>query len=100
MISKKINEVEKDEKLDKHDADEKIAELAKHIPSQVGASKMKECPFCKRSFLEQVAERHMPFCAKTKHRPKPPPTKTALEKQKDQRRQVHLKMGSPKQKQV
>jgi len=35
-----------------------------------------ECPYCYRKFLSNVAERHIPICKETKHRPKPPPTAT------------------------
>jgi len=80
QISKKIDKLEKDKSISKEEADSKIKNLSKHIPSQVDNSKMKECPYCKRSFLEQVAERHIPACEKTKHRPRPPPTKVGLEK--------------------
>lgn len=38
-----------------------------------------------------VADRHIPRCATIKHRPKPPPTKDEVEKNKDIRRATHLR---------
>jgi hypothetical protein len=38
----------------------------------------KNCPFCKRTFNTLIADRHIPICEKTKHRPKPPPKKETV----------------------
>mmetsp|Transcript_2602 Transcript_2602/g.4363 ORF Transcript_2602/g.4363 Transcript_2602/m.4363 type:complete len:113 (-) Transcript_2602:1288-1626(-) len=96
-ISKQIDQLERQEDgANQEQIKKQISELHSQIPPQASSDKMKECPFCLRKFLEHVAERHMPVCEKTKYRAKPPPTKDQVEKKKDLRRSIHLKMASPK----
>ena len=58
---------------------------------------MKQCPHCQRNFKKHAADRHIPMCANTKARPKPPPTKQELKEKIALRRSMHLR-GSPRQK--
>lgn len=51
---------------------------------------MKECPHCSRKFLNTTADRHIPLCAKMKHKAKPIITKDQLAKKEIQRRKTHL----------
>jgi rubrerythrin len=97
-VSKEMGRLEKEEKLgSSEELRAKIKALQSQIPSQTDSNKMKECPHCKRSFLDNVADRHIPICQHTKHRPKPPPTKDEVAKNQDIRRSVHLSIGSPRQ---
>ena len=93
-ISRQIDKLEKDPTIDSNELENKISNLTSQIPSQVDQSQKKECPHCGRSFLTNVAERHIPHCANTKNRPKPPPTKDQLAQKQDRRRTMHLR-GSP-----
>ena len=98
MISRKIEKLEKDPHADQDELRQKIQGLSDQIPSQNNEDDMKECQHCHRRFLQHVAERHIPKCKDTKHRPKPPPSKADLEKKNQIRRMQHLnpRMGSPR----
>ena len=52
---------------------ELLAELAKQIPPSIEESELVPCPYCNRKFNPTTAERHIPKCKDTVHRPKPPP---------------------------
>ena len=41
-------------------------------------SDFRQCPHCGRTFNPKAWERHVPHCAKTRNRPKPPPGRRAL----------------------
>lgn len=97
QVSKKIQKLENDPSKDSLENQKKIQELSDTIPSQNNMN-MKECPYCFRKFNQKVAERHIPQCANTKNRPKPPPTKDQVKKEQENRRQTHLRIsqiGSP-----
>ena len=83
-VSKEIQKLEKDlendPSRDSLENKKKIQELSDSIPAQNNAN-MKECPHCSRKFNQKVADRHIPQCAKTKNRPKPPPTKDQVIKE-------------------
>eukprot|EP00929_Paragymnodinium_shiwhaense_P018558 TRINITY_DN12942_c0_g1_i1.p1 TRINITY_DN12942_c0_g1~~TRINITY_DN12942_c0_g1_i1.p1 ORF type:complete len:510 (-),score=135.03 TRINITY_DN12942_c0_g1_i1:79-1608(-) len=52
-----------------------LSELPAAVPTAPELDDRTPCPHCGRRFGQQQAERHIPQCAKTKARPKPPPSK-------------------------
>jgi hypothetical protein len=59
-------------------------------PARSGGN-MTECPYCHRSFNPKTAERHIPNCKETKHRPKAPPSKEEIMKKQSDRRNSLLR---------
>ena len=50
-----------------------LRDLPPPPPSEIDPS-LVQCPHCSRRFNDKAAERHIPHCAKTINRPKPPPS--------------------------
>src|SRR5205823_3177234 len=42
-------------------------------PSYSENAHYKQCPYCSRRFAPEAADRHIPKCAQTVNKPKPPP---------------------------
>jgi len=50
-----------------------LSQLPANVPTSAELDDRTQCPHCGRRFGEQQAERHIPQCAKTKAKPRPPP---------------------------
>ena len=69
--------------------------MSAQIPSQVDETTKKQCPHCQRTFSIAAAERHIPKCANSSHRPRPPPTKEEIE-QRARQRKARIRLNSPR----
>ena len=95
LCARKIDAIEKNPDLNAEEARAQIAGVSAQIPSQVDETTKKQCPHCQRTFSIAAAERHIPKCANSSHRPRPPPTKEEIE-QRARQRKARIRLNSPR----